>query len=58
VAYIRIIVLLLAVAIAVSAVLFLVTRDRKYLRFSHTLAKYAIAAALIGFGLLALEKLT
>lgn len=57
-AYVRIVVLLIALAIAVSVVLFLFTRDRKYLRFSLTLAGYAIAAALIGFGLLGLEKLT
>ena len=57
-AYLRLIALLAALAIAGGAVLFLLTRDRKYLRFSLRLAKYTVLAALIGFLLLALERLT
>ena len=57
-AYLRLIALLAALAIAGGAVLFLLTRDRKYLRFSLRLAKYSVLGALIGFLLLALERLT
>jgi len=57
-AYLRLIALLAALAIAWGAVLFLLTRDRKYLRFSLRLAKYTVLGALIGFLLLALERLT
>ena len=57
-AYLRLIALLAVLAIAGGAVLFLLTRDRKYLRFSLRLAKYTVLAALIGFLLLALERLT
>ena len=57
-AYLRLIALLAVLAIAGGAVLFLLTRDRKYLRFSLRLAKYTVLGALIGFLLLALERLT
>jgi hypothetical protein len=57
-AYIRLVALLVATAIAAGALLFLLTRDRRYLRFSMRLAKYAVIASLIGFLLLALEQLT
>jgi hypothetical protein len=56
--YLRLIALLVALAIAAGAVLFLLTRDRKYLRVSVALAKYAVVLALIGFLLLAVERIT
>ena len=37
-------------------VLFLLTRDRKYLRFAFQVFKYAVIFALLVFGLLILER--
>jgi len=37
-------------------VLFLLTRDRKYLRFAFQVFKYAVISALLVFGLLILER--
>jgi len=46
------------VAVASGAVLFLVTGNRKYLRLALQILKWAVIFALMGFALLALEKLT
>ena len=53
----RILGLLAAAAMFAGALLFLVTGDRKYLRFTLRLLKYAIILALGVFGLLLLERL-
>ena len=39
-----------------GAVLYLVTRDRRYLRFAFQVFKYALIFALLMFGLLILER--
>lgn len=39
-----------------GAVLYLVTRDKKYLRFAFQVFKYALIFALLMFGLLILER--
>jgi hypothetical protein len=41
---------------AAGIVLYLLTRDRKYLRFAFQVFKYALIFALLVFGLLALER--
>lgn len=41
---------------AAGIVLFLLTRDRKYLRFAYQTFKYALIFALLVLGLLALER--
>jgi hypothetical protein len=53
----RILGLLAVVAMATSCALFLVTRDRKYLVLALRLLTYTVAAALVVFGLLLLERL-
>ena len=45
------------IAIAVSAALFLVTRERRYLTFAWRLARYTVLAALAMFALLLFERL-
>jgi hypothetical protein len=39
-----------------GSVLYLVTRDRRYLRFAFQVFKYALIFALLMFGLLILER--
>ncbi|HTQ74652.1 MAG TPA: hypothetical protein VMI74_10225 [Burkholderiales bacterium] len=41
---------------AAGIVLYLVTHDRKYLRFAFRVFKYAVVFALLVFGLLILER--
>ena len=53
----RIAAILAVLAIAAGIVLFLLTRDRKYLRFALQVLKYALIFALLVFGLLMLERL-
>jgi hypothetical protein len=48
-------VLVVLVTVA-SLVLFLVTRDRRYLRFAMRVLTYALLVALLVFGLLILER--
>jgi len=54
---VRIIVVLVAISAAVSAGLFLLTGDRRYLRFALQLIKYALFLALLVLGLLFLERM-
>jgi len=42
--------------IAAGIVLYLVTRDRKYLRLAFQVFKYAVIFALLVFGVLILER--
>ena len=44
---VRVIVLLVAVALAVSILLYIVTGDRKYLRLSWRIFKYALFVVLL-----------
>jgi hypothetical protein len=53
----RILGLVAMIAIAVSAALFLVTRERRYLTFAWRLARYTVLAALAMFALLLFERL-
>jgi len=53
----RIAAYLVVAGIGVSLVLFVVTRDRRYLRFAGRLAKWAIVFALAVFALLVLERI-
>ena len=53
----RILGLLAVIAIAVSAVLFLFTRQRRYLVAAIRLTQITVVAALAVFGLLILERL-
>lgn len=46
-----------ALVIVISAALFLVTRNRKYLRAAITVGKWAVIAGLLAFGLLIAERL-
>jgi hypothetical protein len=39
-----------------SVVVYLLTRDRRYLRFAFQLFKYALVFALLVFGLMILER--
>ena len=39
-----------------GAILYLLTRDKKYLRFAYGVLKYALIFALLMFGLLILER--
>ena len=52
----RIAATLAVLATAAGIVLYLVTRDRKYLRFAFEVFKYAVIFALLVFGLLTLER--
>lgn len=49
--------ILLAIAVAGGLLLFFVTGERKYLRFSWATFKWALIAALAFLALLALERL-
>ena len=48
--------ILVVLATATGISLYLLTRDRKYLRFSYQTFKYALIFALLVLGLLALER--
>lgn len=52
----RITAILAVLATAAGIILYLVTRDRKYLRFAFQVFKYALLFALLVFGLLMLER--
>ena len=52
----RIAAILVVLATAAGVVLFLLTRDRKYLRFALQVFKVALLVALLIFGLLILER--
>jgi len=52
----RIAAILAVLATAAGMVLYLVTRDRNYLRFAFQVFKYAVIFALLVFGLLLLER--
>jgi hypothetical protein len=52
----RIAAILAVLVTAAGIVLFLVTRDRKYLSFAFQVFKYAAIFALLVFGLLILER--
>jgi hypothetical protein len=53
----RILGALLVIVIGVSAALYLVTKDRRWLRFSWQIVKLGFIILLIFFALLALERL-
>lgn len=53
----RIVGLLTAIAIGSGIVMFLFSGDRRYLRLSGRIARYALIFALIVLALLALERL-
>ena len=53
----RIAAILVVLATLAGFVLYLFTRDRRYLRFAFQLFKYAVIFALFLFGLLMLERL-
>jgi hypothetical protein len=48
--------ILVVLVTAAGVVLYLLTRDRKYLRFAFQLFKYALIFALLVFGLLIVER--
>jgi uncharacterized membrane protein YgdD (TMEM256/DUF423 family) len=52
----RLAAILAVLAVAAGAILFLLKRDRKYLRFSYQVCKYALIFALLVLGLLFLER--
>ncbi len=52
----RIAAILAVLVTAAGIVLFLVTRDRRYLSFTFQVFKYAVIFALLVFGLLILER--
>jgi hypothetical protein len=52
----RIAAFLAVLATAAGIVLYLLSRDRKYLRFAFQVFKYALIFALLVFGLLMLER--
>ncbi len=52
----RIVAILAVLVTAAGIVLYLVNRDRKYLRFAFQVFKYAVIFALLVFGLLILER--
>ena len=53
----RILGALLVIVVGVSAALYLVTKDRRWLRFSWQIVKLGLAILLIFVALLALERL-
>ena len=53
----RVIGFLVLVAIGASVVTFLVTKDRRWLRFGWQVLKYSVIVALIVLAFLALERL-
>ena len=52
----RIAAILAVLGTAAGIILFLLTRDRKYLRFGFQVFTYALIFALLVFGLLMLER--
>jgi hypothetical protein len=48
--------ILVVLVTVAGVVLFLLTRDRRYLRFAFQVFKYALIFALLVFGLLILER--
>jgi hypothetical protein len=52
----RVIGVLVAIAIGAGIVAFLFTRDRRYLRLSFLIAKYALIFALVVLALMFLER--
>ena len=52
----RIAAILAVLATAAGIILYLLTHDRKYLRFAYRVFKYALIFALLVFGLLILER--
>jgi len=52
----RVAAILALLATAAGIVLYLLTRDRKYLRFAFQVFKYSLIFALLVFGLLMLER--
>jgi hypothetical protein len=48
--------ILVVLVTAGGAVLYLLTRDKKYLRFAFRVFKYALIFALLVFGLLIVER--
>ena len=48
--------ILVVLVTAAGAFLYLLTRDKKYLRFAFNVFKYALIFALLVFGLLILER--
>jgi len=48
--------ILVVLVTAAGVVLYLLTRDRKYIRFAFTVFKYTLIFALLVFGLLILER--
>jgi hypothetical protein len=48
--------ILVVLVTAGGAILYLLTRDKKYLRFAFNVFKYALIFALLVFGLLILER--
>jgi hypothetical protein len=52
----RLAAILVVLVTAAGFLLFLLTRDRKYLRFAHQFFKYALILALLVLGLLVLER--
>ena len=52
----RIAAILAVLATAAGIVLYLLTRDRKYLRYAFQIFKYAVIFALLVFGLLLIER--
>ena len=53
----RVIGFVVLIAIGASVVTFLVTKDRRWLRFGWQVLKYSVIVALIGLAFLALERL-
>jgi hypothetical protein len=53
----RLVAILVVIAIGVGIVLFLLTGNRKHLKFALQLLKWAVIFALLVFALLALERL-
>ena len=52
----RVAAILAVLATAAGIVLYLLTRDKKYLRYAFQVFKYAVIFALLVFGLLLLER--
>ena len=52
----RIAAILAVLGTAAGIILYLLTRDRKYLRLGFQILKYALLFALLVFGLLTLER--
>jgi hypothetical protein len=53
----RVIGFLLLIAIGASVVTFLITKDRRWLRFSWQILKYTLILALTALGFLVFERL-